>query len=43
VFLEVRGPERRRIQADEDVRDATDVLRLSYQRVVERHGLPEAA
>jgi len=30
----------RRIESQDDVRDVTDLLRLNYERVVERHGLP---
>jgi hypothetical protein len=33
----------RQIETDEDVRDVIALLRLNYDRVVERHGLPEAA
>lgn len=43
VFPEARGPAARRIETDADVRDVIDLLRLNYDRVVKRHGLPEAA
>ena len=33
----------RRIEDDADVRDVIDLLRLNYDRVVARHGLPEPA
>ena len=32
----------RRIENEEDVRDVLALLRLNYDRVVERHGLPRA-
>ena len=35
--------EQRRIADDADVRDVIALLRLNYDRVVERHGLPEEA
>jgi hypothetical protein len=31
----------KRIETDEDVLDVIDLLRLNYDRVVARHGLPE--
>jgi Family of unknown function (DUF5519) len=31
----------KRIDSDEDVRDVIDLLRLNYDRVVARHGLPD--
>ena len=43
VFPEARGPAARRIESDVDVDDVIGLLRLNYERVVERHGLPEAA
>ena len=33
----------RRIESDEDVRDVIELLRINYDRVVARYGLPEAA
>ena len=32
----------RRIETDDDVRDVIELIRVNYDRVVERHGLPEA-
>lgn len=43
VFPEARGPAARRIETDADVDDVIALLRLNYDRVVERFGLPEAA
>jgi hypothetical protein len=43
VFPEARGPAARRIETDADIQDVINLLRLNYNRVVERHGLPEAA
>jgi len=43
VFPDARGPAARRIQTEADVQDVIDLLRLNYARVLERHGLPEAA
>jgi hypothetical protein len=43
VFPEARGPAARRIETDVDVQDVIALLRLNYERVLERHGLPEAA
>ena len=43
VFPEARGPAARRIETDVDVEDVIALLRLNYDRVLERHGLPEAA
>lgn len=43
VFPDRRGPAARRIENDADVRDAIELMRLNYQRIVERHGLPAAA
>jgi Family of unknown function (DUF5519) len=31
----------RRIEGDDDVRDVIELLRLNYDRVVARHGVPE--
>jgi hypothetical protein len=33
----------RLIETDDDVRDVIELLRLNYERVVDRHGLPEGA
>jgi len=43
VFPGKPGPAARRIEDDADVRDVIALLRLNYDRVVARHGLPEAA
>jgi hypothetical protein len=43
VFPDRRGPAARRIEDADDVRDVIELLRLNYQRVVTRHGLPAAA
>jgi hypothetical protein len=41
VFPDAQGPAARRIEHDADVRDVIELLRLNYDRVVSRHGLPE--
>ena len=41
VFPGKEGPAARRIASEDDVRDVIALLRLNYDRVVERHGLPE--
>jgi hypothetical protein len=38
-----QGPAARRIEDEADVRDVIELLRLNYQRVVTRHGVPAAA
>jgi hypothetical protein len=43
VFPEKQGPAARRIEDDADVRDVIELMRLNYQRVVTRHGVPAAA
>jgi hypothetical protein len=43
VFPQARGPAARRIETDADIQDVIALLRLNYERVLERHGLPEAA
>jgi hypothetical protein len=40
VFPGKEGPAARRIEDDDDVEDVIRMLRLNYDRVVERHGLP---
>ncbi len=40
VFPEKAGPAARRIEDEADVRDVIALLRLNYDRVVARHGLP---
>ncbi len=32
----------RLIETDDDVRDVIELIRVNYDRVIERHGLPEA-
>jgi Luciferase len=43
VFPGRVGPAARRIDSQADVEDVIALMRLNYERVVERHGLPEAA
>lgn len=43
VFPGKRGPASRSINNDADVNDVIAILRLNYDRVIARHGLPEAA
>jgi Family of unknown function (DUF5519) len=40
VFPGKPGPAARRIEDEQDVRDVIELLRLNYDRVVARHGLP---
>jgi hypothetical protein len=40
VFPDRQGPAARRIDDEADVRDVIELLRLNYDRVVARHGLP---
>jgi hypothetical protein len=40
VFPNTPGPAARRIETEADVRDVIQLLRLNYDRVVARHGLP---
>jgi hypothetical protein len=40
VFPGKEGPAARRIRDEADVRDVTALMRLNYDRVVARHGLP---
>ena len=40
VFPDSRGPAARRIEDEADVRDVIELLRLNYDRVVSRYGLP---
>jgi hypothetical protein len=42
VFPESVGPAARRIEDDADVDDVIELLRLNYDRIVGRHGLPSA-
>jgi len=43
VFPDARGPAARRIEDEEDIRDVIELLRLNYDRAVDRHGLPAKA
>jgi len=43
VFPGKPGYGARRIEGQEDVRDVIELLRLNYERVVTRHGLPAEA
>ncbi len=43
VFPGKPGPAARRIEGEEDIRDVIRLMRLNYERVVSRHGLPAAA
>ena len=40
VFPDKVGPAARRIADDDDVRDVIALMRLNYDRVVERYGVP---
>jgi hypothetical protein len=42
VFPDAQGPAARRIESEADVRDVIELLRLNYDRLVARHGLPES-
>jgi len=41
VFPGKQGPAARRIEDEDDVRDVIALLRLNYDRIVARYGLPE--
>lgn len=43
VFPDKPGPAARRIAGEEDVLDVIELMRLNYDRLVARHGLPKAA
>ena len=43
VFPGKPGYASRRIESDEDVRDVIAMLRLNYDRAIEKHGLPAEA
>jgi hypothetical protein len=43
VFPQAEGPASRRIESQADVEDVIALLRLNYDRAVERHGLPSPA
>jgi Family of unknown function (DUF5519) len=40
VFPGKQGPGARRIESEDDVRDVIEMMRLNYDRIVERHGIP---
>ena len=42
VFPDAQGPAARRIESEADVREVIELLRLNYDRLVARHGLPES-
>ena len=43
VFPGKTGPAARRIEDEEDVREVIALMRLNYERIVERYGLPAQA
>jgi len=43
VFPDRQGPAARTIENDADIRDVIALLRLNYERIVARHGLPAQA
>jgi Family of unknown function (DUF5519) len=43
VFPGRQGPAARRIGNEEDVREVIELLRLNYDRAVDRHGVPAKA
>jgi len=43
VFPGKVGPAARRISNEYDVRDVIALMRLNYDRIVERHGIPDEA
>jgi Family of unknown function (DUF5519) len=43
VFPGKPGPAARRIESEDDVRDVIALLRLNYDRIVSRYGLPARA
>ncbi len=40
VFPGKQGPGARRIDGEDDVRDVIEMMRMNYDRLVERHGVP---
>jgi hypothetical protein len=40
VFPDAIGPAARRIESQDDVRDVIELMRLNYDRIVARHGVP---
>jgi hypothetical protein len=43
VFPDKHGPAARKIENDADIRDVIDLMRLNYDRVATRQGLPAQA
>ena len=43
VFPGKEGPAARRIEGEDDIREVIQLLRLNYDRVIARHGLPTEA
>ena len=43
VFPGRQGPAARRIENEDDVREVIELLRLNYDRAVDRHGVPAEA
>ena len=43
VFPDSQGPAARRIYGEADVRDVIELMRLNYDRMAARHGLPTKA
>jgi hypothetical protein len=43
VFPDSHGPAARRIDDEADVREVIELMRLNYDRAVDRHGLPAEA
>ena len=43
VFPNKRGPAARQIAEDADVTDVIELMRLNYDRLIDRHGLPADA
>ena len=43
VFPGKTGPAARQIDDDGDVRDVVELLRMNYERIVARHGIPASA
>ena len=42
VFPDKEGPAARRIESADDVEDVIELMRLNYERVVDRYGLPDS-
>jgi Luciferase len=40
VFPDAIGPAARRIESEDDIRDVIELMRLNYDRIVARHGVP---